>query len=46
MDECEVCGQQGAGYTDNGELLCGDCLFEAIAQAEYMEYTEEEDDDG
>lgn len=28
MGECEKCGDSAAGYTDDGELMCEDCLFE------------------
>lgn len=29
-DTCEQCGDAGIGFTDDGEFLCEDCLFESF----------------
>jgi hypothetical protein len=33
LSKCERCSEDGVGYNEDGEFLCGDCLFEEQCEA-------------
>ncbi len=34
LEACEKCDQRGVGWTDDGEFLCEDCLFNQMAKGD------------
>lgn len=44
MDKCEKCSDDAIGFSDDGEALCCDCLFEQTSEdLFYNEWGDEED---
>lgn len=37
MHLCELCGDEGVGFDDDGRFLCADCMFDEACRDELEE---------